>query len=184
MAAFKVRPLPPLSERDIERFWKYVSRGGGEQCWPWIGGKTHNGYARFTVGNRDFRASRISYFLSSGKDPHPLLACHKCDNRLCVRADHIFLGDHAANGIDASVKGRLASGDRHHWHLHPERCTPAPGLKGERNPGAKLTEQEVRDIRSLHTLEASPFKDLGKQFGISPAAVRYIVTRKTWKHVA
>lgn len=44
---------------------------------------------------------------------------------------------------------------------------------------AKLTEQDVRDIRMSEETERA----LAKQYGVSQVAIHYIRTRKTWKHI-
>lgn len=53
---------------------------------------------------------------------------------------------------------------------------------GERNGHAKLTEEDVRTIRSLRGIVTQ--RELGKRFGIHCAQVCWIQLRKSWKHVA
>ena len=53
-------------------------------------------------------------------------------------------------------------------------------LKGEANPRAKLTEDDVREIRQSKSRHA----DIAAQYGISKGAVSMIKNRKIWAHVA
>jgi hypothetical protein len=56
------------------------------------------------------------------------------------------------------------------------------GKRGEENPLAKLTEENVKDIRALASTMMQ--KDIATMFGISKMAVCFIVNRKRWAHVA
>ena len=47
---------------------------------------------------------------------------------------------------------------------------------------AKVTENEVREIRRLYS-EGASLVDLGRQFSLSPSTVHPLVHGKTWKHV-
>jgi len=60
-----------------------------------------------------------------------------------------------------------------------EAARPEP-LKGEDNPGAKLTEPDVRRIRS----STDPGTWLAREFGVSSTLVGMVRKRKIWKHVA
>jgi hypothetical protein len=59
-----------------------------------------------------------------------------------------------------------------------ERATPA--CKG--TPGAKLTPELVREIRSRHA-SGERLDDIAVDYGIKYRAAAYIVKRETWKHV-
>ena len=54
--------------------------------------------------------------------------------------------------------------------------------RGERSGSAKLTERKVRGIRSNHA-KGVTMAHLGRKYNVSPAAIKSIVTGKTWKHV-
>lgn len=51
-------------------------------------------------------AHRISYIIAYDSIPQDMLVCHSCDNPLCVRPTHLFLGTNADNVRDKELKGR------------------------------------------------------------------------------
>jgi len=78
-----------------------------------------------------------------------------------------------------------------------EWCTPKENInhaidtglcedrKGETNPTAKLTEDDVRYIRSNFVKGDSTNGTVGlsKQFSVSPSAISEIISRKKWNHI-
>src|SRR5713226_8328994 len=55
-------------------------------------------------------------------------------------------------------------------------------LKGEGNPDAKLTEDNIRSIRKLRA-EGKSFKSIGIKFGVSDSMISNIIVGKAWSHV-
>jgi hypothetical protein len=53
---------------------------------------------------------------------------------------------------------------------------------GAGNPAAKLTESEVREIRKRFS-SGEAKRALGRAYGVSPALIFSIVTRRVWAHV-
>lgn len=53
---------------------------------------------------------------------------------------------------------------------------------GERHGNAKLTADNVRELRWLYANGAT-FRQLGEKFGVSNVSVFNAVTRRTWKHL-
>ena len=51
-------------------------------------------------------AHRAAYEMHYGMTLGGLFACHRCDNRNCVRPDHIFAGTQLDNMRDMANKGR------------------------------------------------------------------------------
>jgi hypothetical protein len=85
--------------------------------------------------------------------------CHTCDNPRCINAEHLFLGDAKVNYEDAKSKGRHCYGEHH--------------------GNSKLTEDEVRVIRTLNETDMTQ-EEIAIQFEVSPATVSHIVTRRLW----
>jgi len=91
-----------------ERFWNYVDKSEG--CWHFTKGAKPDGYRFFSYGEGptygQWYAHRYSWFLANGKIPKGMEIAHRCDNRACVRPDHLFLATHLENMQDMKAKGR------------------------------------------------------------------------------
>lgn len=57
-----------------------------------------------------------------------------------------------------------------------------PQPKGEAHGSAKLTADQVRDIRAYPSYRGSQ-KDLAEKYGVSVSLVSAILKRKLWKHI-
>lgn len=70
------------------------------------------------------------------------------------------------------------------WNTHTvnmqDKTTHGTQTYGEDHPRAKLTENDIREIRAADATERS----LAEQYGVSQVAIHFIRARKTWKHVA
>lgn len=96
------------------RFWDYVDKGGPGGCWLWTGRKTHDGYGRFTLAERDFKsdvyAHVYAYFLTRGKLPQDEMELdHICEVRHCMFPGHLremTQGDNVRRGLLKPTCGR------------------------------------------------------------------------------
>ena len=149
-----------LDQADKEKFQGSLKKGQG--CWEWTQGKDRKGYGVFYANGISYKAHRVSYSISTG-DPTGQLVCHTCDNPSCVNPEHLFLGSIQDNNRDRHRKGR-------------SRNKPTPG---EAHHGAKLTEIQVQEIRTLKT----PLKTLASLYKVSEAQISRIRNYKTWVHI-
>jgi hypothetical protein len=80
-----------------------------------------------------------------------------------VRPDHLFLGDQQTNIDDMWAKDR--------------------SVYGERSATAKVTEQQVIEMRARYAAGGILLRELGAEYGISGSQVGLIVRRKSWAHI-
>ncbi|WP_430765299.1 HNH endonuclease [Pseudomonas syringae] len=136
-------------------------------CWEWIGATNSSGYGKFGAGGKrgaTLLAHRVSHQMHIGPIPLGMYVCHRCDNRICVKPQHLFLGTPTDNNRDMVAKGRQRGYDR----------------SGEGNPAAKITLSRAREIRAL-ALSGKKRAAIAEMFGISSGQVGQIVTGKAWK---
>jgi hypothetical protein len=141
------------------RFWRKVETSDG--CWLWRGARNTHGYGHLTVAGVYWTAHRRAWVLAGNELAADREVCHRCDNRACVRPDHLFLGTHTENMQDAKAKGRIAVGDSH----------------GRR----RLNADVVREVRRVRADEGLSYKQLGARFGICAQQAHKIVRRHNWQ---
>lgn len=155
------------------RFWSHVDKNGPVvrselgSCWLWTGKLDGSGYGLFHVQGKRVRAHRFSLLLD-GKDPGKLCGLHHCDVRNCVRPTHLFRGTRGDNLQDAINKGRHSA--------------PTPP-KGEKHSQAKLTDEEVLQIRARYAIGGILQRELAAEFGVHQSLISNIMTGRLWSHV-
>lgn len=151
-----------------DRFWPKVDKNGpipdpaiyGDigACWSWTGARAEGYGALYRVPwsrharGRD-RAHRVSLRIALGREVSNVL--HACDNPLCVNPAHLREGTQAENVADRHARSRDAR------------------FIGEDHHNAKLTEADVREIRTMLRSEVGT-RTIAKRFGVSRASVRGI----------
>lgn len=110
-----------------QRFWKKVEKT--DHCWLWVGAISDTGYGNFSWDMRPILramgAHRASWLIHFGEIPGRLCVLHACDNRRCVRPDHLWLGTHLDNYADMRAKGRERKSTARKTHCkHGHEFTP------------------------------------------------------------
>lgn len=103
----------------------------------------------------------MAYSLFVGELPKGAFVLHKCDVKLCVNPEHLFLGTHAINMQDMTSKLRQPYGQRHY--------------------NAKLSYLDVEDLRRLYSDGTWTTLRLAQKFGVGQAQISRIVSLKQRK---
>jgi hypothetical protein len=136
-------------------------------CREWQGAKNQYGYGvkRDKERKKNVLVHRwVVAQIDGWEAVDGLCVLHHCDNPPCYRYDHLFIGTKADNMADKTNKGRSNS------------------PKGERCHTAKLTETDVRAIRSTPRSYGST-AELARQYGVAHSTIKNIRARKAWTHV-
>jgi hypothetical protein len=188
MAVNDPKPLPPLSPKDIKRFWSKVDKRGPNECWPWIGNSVRGGYGVFRLSSGEqLQSHRISFFLRNKRDPYPFILRHSCDYPACQNDAHLLTGTTQDNMADKVTRGRTASGLRNGYYTHPESRQQRKNgnyikrhpqiVRGESNGNHKLTAKQVREIRRRYIQKYGVATALAREFGVSQVTISRIGQR-------
>lgn len=134
----------------------------------WPGGRPH-----VLVRGRTMLAARAVWTLANG-DPGDGFVLHSCNGGSgadgCINVRHLYLGDHARNMQDMAEAGR------------------ASDQRGTRNGNARLTPDDVREVRRRYVRGRGPYdpgngRDLAAEFGIGRTTLSEVVRRVRWPHL-
>lgn len=134
-------------------------------CWEWQGSLSH-GYGQISYKKKTVRTHRLSYLLFKGEIPDNLIVCHSCDNKKCVKPDHLWLGTWKDNMQDKVRKGRQG----HH------------GIIGEKATNAKFTNKQVLEIKAK-IKKGIRQADIAREYNVSRRYIHNIKFGLTWLHI-
>lgn len=135
-----------------------ISHKVGSHGYPAIGEKMDG--INYNMVHRFAFAKKFGHFDLS------LCVLHKCDNRLCINPDHLFLGTRGDNNKDRHAKGRTSRAAR---------------TNGIINGVCKLTPEQIIEIRlSKGAMSASK---LSKLYNLSQTHVSAIQGKRVWRHL-
>ncbi len=150
-----------------QRFWSKVNKT--ESCWLWTAGLFSTGYGAFSINGNNVGAHKYSYELHNSKVAEGLVVRHTCDNPPCVNPNHLLIGTPKDNTRDMIERGR------HKFNANG-------GPKGQEHGRAKLTEDDVREIRIFREFGFT-YRELGEMYGVHLSMIAYILSKKNWSHI-
>jgi hypothetical protein len=143
-------------EKSLEAIYHRCDINPHTYCYEWDGALNSDGYPRASIdGDENAKLHRVVFELVHGYLPQTVR--HSCDNRKCLSAKHLLAGTPTDNMRDRDSR--------------------------ERHGMAKLSHDEVREIRALWKTGDYLQKDIGGAFGINARTVSSIINRTHWKHV-
>lgn len=151
-----------------QRFLGGINEAPLDLCWEWKQkSRLPSGYGRITIDGKSMLAHRAAWEFFYGPIPEKMIVRHKCDNPCCCNPLHLELGTDADNYNDMVTRGRRV----------------LSGAKGERNCKAKLTKDQVMQIRQMYKTGKESTNTLARKFGVTQPLVSQIILNKIWKHV-
>lgn len=152
-----------------ERFLSKVHKT--DSCWLWTA--AGNAYGVFWYKGKSESAHKVAYELFIGPVPENMCVCHRCNNKKCVNPEHLYVASRGVNSAHAAKDGLYKP------------------LGGEKNGQAKLTWEQVKEIRrrygkvSKHGKGRShkrpSMKALAKEYGVSVATIYDVVHYNSFK---
>ena len=153
-----------IDGRVLSRFWSF--RGPPRTTFRrWLKPYPHrNGYLLVDLGKKTAKVHRLVLEAFVGPCPAGMEACH---------GDGDKTNNHLSNLRWDTAKNNSQDKIRHGTNI---------GLRGEASTSAKLTEQQVTEIRRRCASGESQ-KAIADDFGVTATAVGCIVRRQTWQEV-
>lgn len=129
-----------------------------DECILWPFSKSPGGYGKIKLSYKSRDVHRYVCELAHGEPAKKMCAAHSCGVRLCVNPRHLRWATYKENHDDMIRHGTI---DR-----------------GEKRYNAKLTEDQVREIRAWDGVEMQ--KDLAARLGVSRSLVCRVLKGRGW----
>lgn len=151
----------------MKRFFDKVDKTEG--CWFWKAARRGK-YGVFEYKGKTIDAHRVSWEIHNGIIPEKLYVCHTCDIPLCVNPDHLFLGTHSENMIDAYKKGRLKIPNGRNFII------------GHIPINRTLTQEQATELKKLIKNRSGSLKELAQIMRLPYQLLRDINSGRVYKN--
>ena len=133
-------------------------------CLIW-NGATRNGYGALKIDGKVFGTHCVAFVAAGGVIEEGCVIAHKCDVKLCVNPSHLECVSVQKNNADMQAR----------------RVRTAP--RGEELPQSVLTDDLVRQIRSMFKPRAFSYRKIAKTLNLNESVVQNVIYGRQWKHV-
>lgn len=97
------KPVPLLPRMEANTF-----PDPNTGCFLWAGCVGKRGYGVIGYAGKTKTAHRAAWEVYVGEIPSGMWVLHKCDNKICVNIDHLYIGTVIENSRDVAVRKRSA----------------------------------------------------------------------------
>lgn len=168
-AAYKELNLLPIQNRKraelkkvpmIDRIIALLKVNTENGCHEYQGSRCRQGYGYISDEfGKTKKAHREIFKHFNGEITDGLIVRHACDNPKCCNPEHLILGTHKDNAMDAKIRGRNARGSKN-WY-------------------SKLTEKDVYSIKKMLKVGGKP-SVIAKIFNITRGNINKIRSGMAW----
>ena len=150
--------------REVQWYLANADVRGPDDCWEWKRGRVGKGYgAYYPNGKGSQRYAHIVAVEKDGREvPDGLVVMHTCDNPPCVNPAHLVVDTQRENLLDMQRKGRKVQ------------------VRREGHPRAKLTEEQVVEIRKRYPTRAVSVRVMAREYGISHVQLMRVAKGRAW----
>lgn len=143
----------------FQYYCEHVQNATTDECMRWPFAYNSRGRAVMKVGDKQVRVHRYTCEEKNGPPPTPEHhAAHNCGHDWCINPNHVRWATPSENNQDKLAHGTHNRGERHNL--------------------AKLTEDQVQEIRRLEGRESQ--SSLARRFGVSAWHVNSIQKHIAW----
>ena len=143
------------------RFLAKVAEPDVNGCHLWTAYVDKDGYGQFRYLGTTVQAHRYAAGMLDW--PPEIVTRHTCHTPACVNPEHLGYGSNADNMRDRNEADRQAKGVDH--------------------GSAKLTEEQVIEIRRRYADGGVTYRSLAAEYGVHHSVIGYIITRRNWSHL-
>lgn len=161
------KPYPPRAfvVHTIETLLARCEEVG--DCLEWQGGYAGNGHPVVRHNKQNVLARRLAYTLAGHVIKPGHILAMKCNNPRCIDPAHVMQRTEKQHMAHMGRQGRQSD------HLRSAKIAATKRASGQ----AKLTEQQVREIRASQKTN----RQLAAEYGINPSRINGIRLGRMWK---
>jgi len=154
----EIAKRPP--EGEAQRFVLEVApKFTGDECLIYPYGKSSRGYGAVDINGKKRSVHVVVCELVWGPRPGPRFeVAHNCGVRACCNPKHLRWATRSEN--------------------HADKLRHGTAQRGEQHPRVKLTEKQVREIRSL--AGQLPRERIAERYGVTAGTISNIINKYTW----